>query len=125
MNQVMTHPEYIWWNGERRPWEECTIHVTELGWSTVGAVFEGIRAYTGDDDELYIFRLAGASGAAGALDATRAFHARLQPGRADRGHDRSPAGKSTFAKIPTSDPSRTPRRPLASALPSSVKRPRC
>jgi branched-chain amino acid aminotransferase len=57
VNQVMTHPEYIWWNGERRPWDECTIHVTELGWSTVGAVFEGIRAYAGVDDELYIFRL--------------------------------------------------------------------
>jgi branched-chain amino acid aminotransferase len=57
VNQVTTHPEYIWWNGERRLWEDCTIHVTELGWSTVGAVFEGIRAYIGDDDELYIFRL--------------------------------------------------------------------
>ena len=57
MNQATTHPEYLWWNGERRPWDECTIHVTELGWSTIGAVFEGIRAYTGDDDELYIFRL--------------------------------------------------------------------
>jgi branched-chain amino acid aminotransferase len=51
------HPEYIWWNGERRAWEDCTVHVTELGWSTVGAVFEGIRAYTGDEEgELYIFR---------------------------------------------------------------------
>jgi len=57
VNQAMTHPEYIWWNGERRSWDECTIHVTELGWSTVGAVFEGIRAYAGADDELYIFRL--------------------------------------------------------------------
>src|SRR5919112_1861693 len=56
VNQVTTHPEYIWWNGERRLWDECTIHVTELGWSTIGAVFEGIRAYTGDDGELYIFR---------------------------------------------------------------------
>ena len=57
VTQVATHPEFIWWNGERRPWDECTIHVTELGWSTIGAVFEGIRAYTGDDDRLYIFRL--------------------------------------------------------------------
>ena len=57
MNQATTHPEYVWWNGERRPWDECTIHVTELGWSTIGAVFEGIRAYTGDDDQLFIFRL--------------------------------------------------------------------
>lgn len=52
------HPEYIWLNGEVRPWDECTVHVTELGWSTVGAVFEGIRAYRDtDSDELYIFRL--------------------------------------------------------------------
>src|ERR687890_2012178 len=57
VKQEMTHPEFVWWNGERRRWEECTIHVTELGWSTVGAVFEGIRAYAGADDELYIFRL--------------------------------------------------------------------
>ncbi|MDF3016059.1 MAG: ilvE, partial [Thermomicrobiales bacterium] len=57
MKQVTTHPGFVWWNGERRPWDECTIHVTELGWSTIGAVFEGIRAYTGDDGLLFIFRL--------------------------------------------------------------------
>ena len=48
MKQEVAHPMFVWWNGERRPWEDCTIHVTELGWSTVGAVFEGIRAYTGN-----------------------------------------------------------------------------
>jgi branched-chain amino acid aminotransferase len=52
-----SHPEFIWWNGERRRWDDCTIHVTELGWSTVGAVFEGIRAYAGDNDEMSVFRL--------------------------------------------------------------------
>jgi branched-chain amino acid aminotransferase len=57
VNQGTTHPEFVWWNGERRPWDECTIHVTELGWSTIGAVFEGIRAYTGVEDQLFIFRL--------------------------------------------------------------------
>lgn len=57
MSGEQRHPEFIWWNGERRAWGDCTVHVTELGWSTVGAVFEGIRAYTGDDEgELYIFR---------------------------------------------------------------------
>ena len=57
MGQDSSHPEHLWWNGERRRWGECTIHVTELGWSTVGAVFEGIRAYVGERaDELYIFR---------------------------------------------------------------------
>lgn len=52
------HPEYLWWNGERRRWEDATVHVTELGWSTVGAVFEGIRGYWDDvADELHVFRL--------------------------------------------------------------------
>jgi branched-chain amino acid aminotransferase len=50
--------EYLWWNGERRRWNDATIHVTELGWSTVGAVFEGIRAYwNAEHEELYVFRL--------------------------------------------------------------------
>lgn len=54
----MTHPEYMWWNGEIRRWEDCTVHVTELGWSTVGAVFEGIRAYADDRGEaVHVFRL--------------------------------------------------------------------
>ena len=52
------HPAFLWWNGQRRRWEEATIHVTSLGWSTVGAVFEGIRAYWDDqNDELNVFRL--------------------------------------------------------------------
>ncbi len=58
VTENVTRPAFVWWNGQRRPWEECTVHVTELGWSTIGAVFEGIRAYTGDrPDELFIFRL--------------------------------------------------------------------
>jgi branched-chain amino acid aminotransferase len=52
------HPAYLWWNGEQRRWEDATVHVSELGWSTVGAVFEGIRAYwNADEEELYVFRL--------------------------------------------------------------------
>ncbi|MCD6028921.1 MAG: branched-chain amino acid aminotransferase [Thermomicrobiales bacterium] len=57
MGGEQRHPDFVWWNGERRAWGDCTVHVTELGWSTIGAVFEGIRAYTGaGPDELYIFR---------------------------------------------------------------------
>jgi branched-chain amino acid aminotransferase len=53
-----SHPTYLWLNGERTRWEDGTIHVSELGWSTIGAVFEGIRAYWNDDQgELYVFRL--------------------------------------------------------------------
>lgn len=52
------HPAYLWWNGERRPWAEATVHVTEIGWSTVNGVFEGIRAYRDErTEELYVFRL--------------------------------------------------------------------
>lgn len=53
-----TNPKYLWWNGRQMPWEEATVHVTDLAWSTVGAVFEGIRGYWNDEQqELYVFRL--------------------------------------------------------------------
>ena len=52
------HPKYLWWNGKQTPWEDATVHVTDLAWSTVGAVFEGIRGYWNDErEELYVFRL--------------------------------------------------------------------
>lgn len=52
------HPKYLWWNGKQMPWEDATVHVTDLAWSTVGAVFEGIRGYWNEDrEELYVFRL--------------------------------------------------------------------
>ena len=55
---VDQHPTFLYWRGERRRWEDATIHVTDLGWSTIGAVFEGIRAYWNPDrEELYVFRL--------------------------------------------------------------------
>ena len=57
MAEQRQYPAYLWWNGERRRWDDATVHVTELGWSTVGAVFEGIRAYAGADGELNVFRL--------------------------------------------------------------------
>lgn len=54
----MANPKYLWWNGELREWDSATVHVTDLGWSSVGAVFEGIRAYWNDDsEELHVFRL--------------------------------------------------------------------
>lgn len=54
----MGAPKYLWWNGERRLWEECTVHISEIAWATVGAVFEGIRAYwNAEQEQLYIFRL--------------------------------------------------------------------
>lgn len=52
------NPTYLWWNGEKVAWDDATVHVTALGWSTVGAIFEGIRAYwNAEQEELYVFRL--------------------------------------------------------------------
>lgn len=52
------HPSYVWWRGQQTAWEDATVHVTDLGWSTVGAVFEGIRGYWDDQaEQLYVFRL--------------------------------------------------------------------
>lgn len=47
-----THPAYLWRNGELVPWADAQVHASTLGWSTMAAVFEGIKAYvnpqTGD-----------------------------------------------------------------------------
>lgn len=52
------HPKYLWWNGEMTKWEDANVHVTAIGWSSVAAVFEGIRGYwNGEKEELFIFRL--------------------------------------------------------------------
>jgi branched-chain amino acid aminotransferase len=52
------HPAYLWINGEITPWDAASVHVSELGWSTIGAVFEGIRGYWNPDEgELHVFRL--------------------------------------------------------------------
>lgn len=52
------HPTFVWWRGEQVRWEDATVHVTDLAWSTVGAVFEGIRGYWDEGQHsLFIFRL--------------------------------------------------------------------
>jgi branched-chain amino acid aminotransferase len=55
---MAAHPAYLWLNGQQTAWENATLHISEVGWSTVGGVFEGIRAYwNADENELYVFRL--------------------------------------------------------------------
>ncbi|HQY30297.1 MAG TPA: branched-chain amino acid transaminase [Thermomicrobiales bacterium] len=52
------NPSHIWVDGELKHWDDATIHISELGWSTVGGVFEGIKAYWNEKEgELYVFRL--------------------------------------------------------------------
>ena len=52
------HPPYLWWAGQMVPWESATVHVTQVGWTAISAVFEGIRAYWNpQQEELNVFRL--------------------------------------------------------------------
>jgi branched-chain amino acid aminotransferase len=52
------HPSYLWINGAITPWDDATVHVSEMGWSTIGAVFGGSRGYwNADEGELHIYRL--------------------------------------------------------------------
>ena len=37
--------EYVWIDGELTPWDQATVHISHLGWSTVAAVFDSINAY--------------------------------------------------------------------------------
>ncbi|HEU5316980.1 MAG TPA: aminotransferase class IV, partial [Chloroflexota bacterium] len=44
-------------DGRLIPWEEASVHPSRLGWSTIGAVFEGIKAYWNPEEgELYAWQ---------------------------------------------------------------------
>jgi branched-chain amino acid aminotransferase len=48
----------VWWDGKLVPWEQATIHVTQIGTASVSSVFEGIRAYQHPQTkELGVFQL--------------------------------------------------------------------
>src|SRR5437016_4785201 len=44
MAESTTFPT-VWWNGKLTPFEQATIHITQMGPASVSSVFEGIRAY--------------------------------------------------------------------------------
>ncbi|MBM2827344.1 MAG: branched-chain amino acid aminotransferase [Dehalococcoidia bacterium] len=51
-------PKYLWHSGEIIPWEEATVHITQIGWTAISAVFEGIRGYWSQEQgQTYLFRL--------------------------------------------------------------------
>ena len=53
-----THPKVVWVDGKLVPWNDATIHITNLGTSGVSSVFEGIRAYwNAAQKKLYVFQL--------------------------------------------------------------------
>ena len=49
MAPASAHLPYLWWSGQRVPWDAAQTHVTQLGWPALTAVFEGIRAYQSRD----------------------------------------------------------------------------
>jgi len=52
------NPKFLWRSGEMVEWDKATVHISQLGWTAISSVFEGIRAYWNDDrQELYIFHL--------------------------------------------------------------------
>jgi branched-chain amino acid aminotransferase len=56
---MSARPKCLWWNGQIVPWDDAQVHVTILGWSTIGAVFEGIKAYWNSErQELYALQFA-------------------------------------------------------------------
>lgn len=53
---IRAPPKYVWMDGRFVEWEEAKVHVSVHALHYGTAVFEGIRAYMGDDN-LYVFRL--------------------------------------------------------------------
>lgn len=52
------HPRFVWWKNDLVAWDDAMVHVTDLAWSGLGAVFEGIRGYWNEaEQELFVFRL--------------------------------------------------------------------
>ncbi len=52
------HPAFVWIDGKLVPWDQATIHITQLGTASVSSVFEGIRAYWNATlRKLFVFRL--------------------------------------------------------------------
>lgn len=55
----MASPAFIWVDGKIIPWQDATVHVAQLGVSTVSLVYEGIRAYRSNvENKVYVWQLA-------------------------------------------------------------------
>jgi branched-chain amino acid aminotransferase len=52
------NPQFVWVDGKLTPWNDATIHITQIGTAGVSSVFEGIRAYWNEAArKLFVFRL--------------------------------------------------------------------
>ena len=53
-----TPDKFVWIDGELTPWDQATVHISHLGWSTVAAVFDSINAYwNAQHRQLYALQL--------------------------------------------------------------------
>lgn len=51
-------PKFLNVSGKLTPWHEATVHISQVGWTAISAVFEGIRAYwNAGEQKLYVFHL--------------------------------------------------------------------
>lgn len=50
-------PPFLWRDGQIDAWSDAQVHINAVGHASVSAVFEGIRAYRGDNGGLLVFRL--------------------------------------------------------------------
>ena len=66
------YPDWIWQNGEIKPWKDATAHVMSHALHYGSSVFEGIRSYATPDGAA-IFRLTNGAGRnrQNAVDAVR------------------------------------------------------
>lgn len=52
------NPQFVWVDGRLVPWNEATVHITQIGPAGVSSVFEGIRGYWNPAaHKLYVFQL--------------------------------------------------------------------
>ena len=52
------HAKYLWHAGEFVDWDQATVHISMMVWTSISSVFEGIRAYWNQEQEqLYVFHL--------------------------------------------------------------------
>jgi len=49
--------QWLWIDGDLRPWEEVTMPLTQATWSGLSAVFEGIKGYRSAAGTVHIFGL--------------------------------------------------------------------
>jgi branched-chain amino acid aminotransferase len=57
MHEDVRQP-HVWIDGELVAWDDATVHILSLGWSTISGLFESMRCYWNDDQQqLYAWQL--------------------------------------------------------------------